>query len=105
VQDATDQLFQQLLRPGSKLTLQAVARLLCTTGSPDNLQRAYQPALVDALSNQLDALATDIDKAERVSPWLVGAVLQHQMNAVAGRHPELAAVLLGPGATEEVFTK
>lgn len=105
VQDAANQLYQLLIQPGNKLTLQAIARLLCMAGSPEGLPRAYQQALVETLYNQLGAVATDMDKPERVSPWLAGAVLQHQMNAVADRYPVLAAVLLGPEATEEAYIK
>lgn len=68
VQDAADQLYQQLMQPGSKLTRQAIVQLLCAAGSPGDLPRAYQPALVDTLALQLDALATYAKIPKHVSP-------------------------------------
>jgi hypothetical protein len=108
VQDAAAKLYQQLMQPGSKLTWQGIAQLLCNTCSPSDQPRAYQASLAEALFSHLGALCT-IDRTTgsgaRFPAWLSGAVMQQQLYAVVQRHPDLAAVVLGPDAMEEAYIR
>lgn len=108
VQDAAGKLYDQLTQPGTSLTWQAIAQLVCNTGSPGDQPRAYQASLADALFLLLDALCTNnltTGGSARFPAWLCGAVLQQELYAVAHRHPDLAAVVLGPDATEEAYIR
>jgi hypothetical protein len=108
VQDAAGKLYEQLTQPGTTLTWQAIAQLMCSTGSPGDQPQAYQAALADAMFLLIAGLCTydpTTGSSARFPVWLCCAVLQQDMYVVAHRHPDLAAAVLGPEATEEAYIR
>lgn len=102
---AAEQLYQQIVQPRSQLTLEAAVTLFCTAGSPDPQPRAYEQALCLGLADQIKASCSERADPYGTSLWLDAALLHERLYAAADGDAELAAVMLGSGATEEAYIR